>query len=125
MKVVCDMLVLSRRPDESVEFPGLGVSVKVLSVRNGSCRLGVDAPADVAVLRDELLADSKEDEPAYGLRFLPAALRHDLKNEVNAISLGLGVVLDQVRGGQTEDAVEVLEELIAQAETIRNHCSAE
>jgi carbon storage regulator CsrA len=49
------MLVLSRRPGESVVLPDLGVTVVVSSVRNGVVRLGIEAPPEVAVLRQELV----------------------------------------------------------------------
>jgi carbon storage regulator CsrA len=50
------MLVLSRRLNEKLVFPGLNVTVQVLSVRGNVVRLGIDAPAEVQVLREELLA---------------------------------------------------------------------
>jgi len=49
------MLVLTRRVNEKVVLPSLGVTVQVLSARNGVVRLGVAAPAEVKVLREELL----------------------------------------------------------------------
>jgi carbon storage regulator len=49
------MLVLTRRVNESVVFPGLGITVRVLSVKGTRVRIGIEAPAEVAVLREELL----------------------------------------------------------------------
>jgi carbon storage regulator CsrA len=49
------MLVLTRRPNESIVFPALGVTVRVLAVRGTSVRLGIEAPRGVVVMRDELL----------------------------------------------------------------------
>ena len=49
------MLVLTRRVNEKVVLPSLGVTVQVLSARHGVVRLGVAAPAEVKVLREELL----------------------------------------------------------------------
>jgi carbon storage regulator len=49
------MLVLTRRPNESIVFCDLGVAVRVLEVRGKSVRLGVEAPRGVRVLRSELL----------------------------------------------------------------------
>lgn len=48
------MLVLSRRADEKVVFPGLGISVHILRSTSSTVRLGIDAPREVAVLRGEL-----------------------------------------------------------------------
>jgi len=57
------MLVLSRRQSESIVFPGLDVTIRVVSVQGGVVRLGIEAPRDVPVLRHELLA--RADTPAY------------------------------------------------------------
>lgn len=48
------MLVLSRRQDDKILFPALGISVHVLRVDGGKVRVGVDAPPEVKVLRHEL-----------------------------------------------------------------------
>ena len=49
------MLVLSRRLNEKVVLPGLGVTLQVVSAKAGVVRLGIEAPPDVAVLREELV----------------------------------------------------------------------
>jgi carbon storage regulator CsrA len=48
------MLVLSRRVGEKVFFPDICAYVKVLSVKGGTVRLSIDAPAEVLILREEL-----------------------------------------------------------------------
>ena len=48
------MLVLSRKLNERLVFPAFGTIVQVLGVRSNSVRLGIDAPPDVEVLREEL-----------------------------------------------------------------------
>ncbi len=48
------MLVLSRRQDDKVLFPNLGISVHILRVEGNKVRVGVDAPPEVKVLRHEL-----------------------------------------------------------------------
>ena len=58
------MLVLSRKENERLIFPSLGISIEVSQIRGNKVRLGIDAPADVPVLREEL-ADLK------GLEFTP------------------------------------------------------
>ena len=50
------MLVLTRRRDEKVILPSLHVTVQVLEVKRGVVRLGIEAPGDVGVVREELLA---------------------------------------------------------------------
>ena len=49
------MLVLSRHEKERVLFPNLGISVQVVRINRDKVKLGIDAPADVQVLREELV----------------------------------------------------------------------
>jgi phosphoglucomutase len=56
------MLVLSRKPDERIQI-GDNITVTVLEVKKNSVRLGIKAPADVPILRGELLGSA---EPKTG-----------------------------------------------------------
>lgn len=47
------MLVVSRRVGESIRL-GDDIEVMVVEIRDGKVRLGISAPADVRVLRQEL-----------------------------------------------------------------------
>jgi carbon storage regulator CsrA len=49
------MLVLTRRVNESIVLPGLGVTVRVLAFKGNSVRLGIEAPPSVVVMREELI----------------------------------------------------------------------
>lgn len=49
------MLVLTRRRNQSIVI-GDGVVVTVLEVRGDQVKLGITAPREVAVYRDELLS---------------------------------------------------------------------
>jgi carbon storage regulator len=59
------MLVLSRRPNESIVIEG-GIRVTVVSIRGNQVRLGFEAPGDVRIFREELL--ERPDEPVCGER---------------------------------------------------------
>ena len=48
------MLVLSRRPGEQVVLPHWRVVITVVSVQGKTVRLGITAPADIAVDREEV-----------------------------------------------------------------------
>ncbi|MEW4561470.1 response regulator [Bremerella sp. JC770] len=48
------MLVLSRSSSEAIEFPSLGISIKVLQLSRSRVRLGIDAPREIQVRRQEL-----------------------------------------------------------------------
>ena len=48
------MLVLSRRKDESIVLPELGITIEVIRVKGNKVRLGIKAPDSVRILRSEL-----------------------------------------------------------------------
>lgn len=51
------MLVLSRNPSESVLLilpDGREITLTVIAVRDSRARLGIDAPNDVTILREEV-----------------------------------------------------------------------
>ena len=56
------MLVLTRKPGQSIMI-GEGIEVQVLSVSGEKVRLGITAPRDVTIFRDEVL-ERIEDEQA-------------------------------------------------------------
>jgi carbon storage regulator len=49
------MLVLSRKLNEKIVIDG-GIVITVVKVEGGQVRLGIEAPSDVKVYREELLA---------------------------------------------------------------------
>jgi two-component system, OmpR family, response regulator len=49
------MLVLSRRLGEKIVLPGLQVTIQVLTIKPGVVRIGINAPPDVPILREEIL----------------------------------------------------------------------
>ena len=48
------MLVLSRKAGEKIVVPECELTVTVLEIAGGRARLGISAPADVAVHREEV-----------------------------------------------------------------------
>jgi len=48
------MLVLSRRPGETVVAPHLDLAVTVLAIKGKAVRLGISAPENLAVYRKEV-----------------------------------------------------------------------
>jgi carbon storage regulator len=47
------MLVLTRRVGEGVVI-GMNIRIVVVEIRGGQVRLGIEAPAEIAVSRDEI-----------------------------------------------------------------------
>ena len=53
------MLVLARKLDESIVI-GENIVVKVVSIENGVVKLGIEAPKEISIIRDELIQEVKE-----------------------------------------------------------------
>lgn len=58
------MLILTRKFDETIEIPSLGVSVLVVSIHPNKVRLGVTAPESASILRGEILEEIECDKEA-------------------------------------------------------------
>ncbi|GEM_PF-4349456 len=54
---VVTMLVLSRKPTESLELPDLGVQIRILRCTPSQVQIGIDAPRSIRVIRGELSCD--------------------------------------------------------------------
>ncbi len=71
------MLVLSRKVDGEIRI-GDDIIIKVIDVRGRSVRLGIEAPAEVRILRSELADASRTGEPetrAEPVSRLPSCVR--------------------------------------------------
>jgi CheY-like chemotaxis protein/sRNA-binding carbon storage regulator CsrA len=111
------MLVLSRRPGQKVVFPSLGVAIEVLRTRGSVTKLGVEAPYDVPVLRDEIL--SKQAAPGDPVPSAPHATddrerRHQFRNKLNHVMLKLQFLQHQLDLGRTDDPEQRLSEVISE-----------
>ena len=48
------MLVLSRKVGESIVIPDLGITITIVGTGSSRVRVGIDAPRDVAIHRQEV-----------------------------------------------------------------------
>ena len=56
------MLILTRKIDQAIVIQG-DIKIMVLGVERDRVKIGIDAPANVTVLREELLAQRELPEP--------------------------------------------------------------
>ena len=55
------MLILTRRATESITI-GDTIKVTILEARNGQVRIGIDAPRDIPVHREEIFRKIKKEQ---------------------------------------------------------------
>jgi len=74
------MLILSRRAGEAIRIGG-GIRLVVIKTDHGGVRIGIEAPADVSILREELVLEVESEN-------LRARAEHSrsLKDLMGAIS---------------------------------------
>jgi len=58
------MLVLSRTPGEEIVIPSLDLKIRLIEVRGDKVRLGIEAPAQVAVHRKEVWDRIRQFQPS-------------------------------------------------------------
>ena len=106
------MLVVSRKANQSIRFPNLGISVHVFRVAGNKVRIGIDAPPDVKVLRDEL--SSANDSRAH------ASLGHKRRNQLNTTQVALALAQKQLDQGLCDDAQTTLTLAIRELEKLND-----
>ena len=104
------MLVLSRQQDQKVLFPNLGITVEIVGVKGRNVKLGIDAPPEIRILRDEIAHewDFKQREKASEINGADHA-QHALKNQLNHIGLMVQVAQKKLEKGLVNEAIEHVE----------------
>ena len=103
------MLVLSRRAEQQLVFPNLGITVKVLQVKGRLVKIGVDAPRDVKVLRPEVCSEDDQDSLEENRQF-----NHKLRNQLNLLQLKIHSLQRNLELGKEIDAETALQSLVAE-----------
>jgi carbon storage regulator CsrA len=123
------MLVLSRRPNEKILFPSISTAVHVLSIKGGAVRLGIEAPPEVTILRNELQARSAEwsattrlAEPAESRL---SRLRHLLRNRLSVTTVGLGLLRRQAQAGLSEEMERTIAKIEEEMHLLRQRLESE
>ncbi|MBX7106319.1 MAG: response regulator [Gemmataceae bacterium] len=102
------MLVLTRRADEKIVFPSIGVTVHLLRINGSVARIGIDAPPELRVLRKEL-----EDSPLPTSRTTVPSASHELCNRLSKVGLALHLFQRQRDAGQVDEAEVTLTRVFA------------
>lgn len=116
------MLVLTRRKNQRVSFPGLGISVQIVEVRGKQVRLGVDAPNEIRIVRDEL---ERFDDPPSTAGPLPVGAGYEeAARQLATANLAIHLAVNQLRQGKTQQAELALEEAIRNLSNLENRIQA-
>jgi carbon storage regulator CsrA len=117
------MLVLSRKLNEKILFPGIGASVEVVAIRGNVVRLGIQAPHDVAILREEI-----KDRPSWRATGpapktppvpLPRDVVHQIRNRLNAASIGLALLRKQHQLGLHDSLGMTIDKIEQEMQAVR------
>jgi carbon storage regulator CsrA len=118
------MLVLSRRLNEKIYFPGLNAVVEVVSIKSGVVRLGIDAPPEVTILRQEVEPRRLDHDEPRRQRPLPSTTLGDASDSfaewLKLSSMKLGIARLQLRAGRAEEGQAALEALHHDLQTFRD-----
>jgi carbon storage regulator CsrA len=101
------MLVLSRRRGQRILFPHLDIAVQVLANKGSTVRLGIEAPSDIEVFREEVASSTSVRTAAPRTASRDG---HDLRGRLNTLNMALHVVEKQLKAGLTADAERTLHE---------------
>ena len=115
------MLVLSRRENEKILFPNLGISVEVVKTKANTVRLGIEAPEDIRVIRGELanevgaLAKNGQNYKSrnpIGSFLSNGTTAAEIQKNLDVASLAIHLAQNQLRQGLSERAEKTLDQAI-------------
>ena len=107
------MLVLSRRAKDKISFPEVGITVHFIRVQSGTAKVGIDAPAQIKIVRNEVDPDQAAHTEQVRNEFLrlPREVRHAIRNELHAVSVGVHLLREQLLMNLNEDAQDTFQEI--------------
>jgi carbon storage regulator CsrA len=119
------VLVLTRRLNERIVIPGINATIEVVALKPSVVRLGIEAPPDVTILREEVYRRSAAPEPVARVPAGPTRPDASLRERLNAVLANLAVLRRQLQAdatlqawatlGQIEDECQALQEQLAPA----------
>jgi carbon storage regulator CsrA len=123
------MLVLSRKLNEKILLPGTHTAIQVIGIKPGVVRLGIEAPPEVVVLREEVPNRTTEWEPpvvAVPARAEKLTAVGELAAQRLKMARGeLAVLRRQLQAGLLEEAEVTLEKLDDEIRALRQRVQQE
>ncbi len=104
------MLVLSRRRNQRVLFPTLGIHVEVVAVSGKTVRLGIEAPREIRIVRAEL--DSPNTQDACPGTDWPTPASPIQSDQLKRTRLAIHLASHQIRQGNPDLAEQTLHQAL-------------
>jgi len=116
------MLVLARRLHERIILPALDITIQVVALQGNMVRLGIEAPREVGVYREEVYDPTIAPPPADEA---PPLLGHNVRNRLNNLGLSIALLQRQLPPGSLPpDARQTLEQMHAQVAALKDQVQA-
>jgi len=108
------VLVLTRRENEKILLPDVGVTVELMAVTGNRARLGISAPANIRILREEVAASQEALKQAMDRGPVSREFAHALRNRLNAAILAAETVRLQIEAGQLAETSATLDRIVTE-----------
>jgi carbon storage regulator CsrA len=108
------VLVLTRRENEKILLPDVGVTVELMAVTGNRARLGISAPANIRILREEVAASQDVLKQAMDRGPVSREFAHALRNRLNAAILAAETVRLQIEAQQFAETSATLDRIVAE-----------
>jgi carbon storage regulator CsrA len=107
------MLILSRRTDQKIVFPTLDITLNVLKIRGGVAKIGIDAPREIPILREEVSEARAAEAGATSEKAgITSDDRHELRNRLNTAGIAVHLAKRQMQLGKLADAEKTLDRVV-------------
>jgi carbon storage regulator len=96
------MLVLARQLNERIVMPTVPATIEIVAIKTGGVRLGIDAPPEVTILREEVLRRGSASPAAVAAAAGADAetclgrVKHVLRNRLHTVAVGLDLLRQQL-----------------------------
>lgn len=121
------MLVLSRKEDQKVAIPGLGISIKVVRCKKSSVTLGFEAPAEIRIVRDELDKNGISLKDPSFIKFMEDKVKsysdqrqHHVRDQFNVVAMAMQMLLDDIESGELSNIDEVFDSVCQRLQGLKS-----
>lgn len=118
------MLVLARQLHERIVMPTVPATIEVVAVKPNGVRLGIEAPPEVSVLREEVLRrDGSSPGDFLSLSEADARIQLNrvkllLRNRLHTVALGLDLIRQQMHDSGASELRGMLQRMEAELRRI-------